>query len=256
MRVGLFQAPSPSGDLNAGLAVIESALARASGSGVEILVMPELFLPGYNAVTATPPEGWDAVMPRLTELCARSRVALAIGLPEYTKDAVYNSAFVIGPDGAQIAKYRKVQLYGAREKALFQAGDQLVTFDYRGMRFGLLVCYDVEFPEHTRALARAGASVLLVPTANMVPFINVCLIQIPGRALESGLTIVYANYCGSEGDLDYVGHSIIAGPDGYPLGSKGTGAGLVVAELPDGIGENGIPLSTQLADYRPAKPPA
>ena len=58
-----------------------------------------------------------------------------------------------------------------------------------------------------------------------------------------------------EGDLDYVGHSAIFGPDGYPLGGKGFGTDLVIAEATDQPGENGIPLSTQFEDYRPVEPP-
>ncbi len=96
---------------------------------------------------------------------------------------------------------------------------------------------------------------IIVPTANMKPFINVNQITVPARALESRLNIVYANYTGIEGDLDYVGHSAIFAPDGYLLGGKGFGEGLVVAEATDQPGENGIPLSTQFEDYRPVEPP-
>mgnify|MGYP000044149796 CR=1 FL=1 len=119
----------------------------------------------------------------------------------------------------------------------------------------MAICYDIEFPEHTRALVRAGAQVILTPTANMRPYVNVSIIQVPGRALENAVTIAYANYTGSEGDLTYVGYSVIAGPDGYPLASKGKGTGLLVADLPTGLLENAIPFTTQLADFRPAKDP-
>lgn len=255
MRVGLYQSASPAGNMANGLAVINTALNAAAKAGVDMLTLPELFLPGYNTVTSTPPPEWDAVLPKLADMCKSTGTALTIGLPEYAGGAVFNSAYAIGADGQILAKYRKIQLFGAREAALFAPGDQLITFDYLGTCFGLMICYDIEFPEHTRALVRAGAEVILTPTANMMPFVNVCLIQVPGRAMENGVTIVYANYTGSEGDLDYVGYSVIAGPDGYPLGSKAKGEGLVVAVLPEGSLENGIPFSTQLADLRGAKEP-
>ena len=188
-------------------------------------------------------------------MCRAHGVAMTIGLPEYDGLDVYNSAYVIGADGEDLARYRKVQLFGPRENAIFTHGDQLVVFDYQGIRFGLMICYDVEFPEHTRALARAGATVILTPTANMMPFVTVADIQVPGRALENGVTIVYANYCGSEGDLTYVGDSLICGPDGYPLGRMGKEAGLLSVDLPEGQMPSGIPLSTQLRDYRLAKEP-
>ncbi|SMY07527.1 carbon-nitrogen hydrolase family protein [Flavimaricola marinus] len=255
MRLALYQSRSPAGDIPAGIAILHSALKGAAQSGVDMLVMPELFLPGYNAVTETPPEGWGVVNETVAGLCRTHGVGLTIGLPEYDGPRVYNSAFAFDATGKELARYRKVQLFGPREKRLFTPGEQHVTFDYLEHRFGLLICYDVEFPEHGRALARAGAQVILCPTANMMPYVNVNLIQVPGRALENGITIVYANYTGTEGDLTYVGYSVIAGPDGYPLGSKGKGEGLVVAEQPTDLLENGIPFSTQLSDYRPAKEP-
>lgn len=255
MRIATYQAASPAGDLAAGEAAVADALAAAAGAGCDILVLPELFLPGYGAVTASRPAGWDGVHDRLARLCRSHAVALCIGLPDYDGGAVFNAAVVFGPDGTTLARYRKVQPFGARERALFTPGDRLQTFTYRGTRFGLAICYDIEFPEHARALARAGATAILVPTANMAPFVNVNLIQLPGRAMENALTIAYANYTGREGDLYYVGHSLIAGPDGYPLASKGMGPGLLVADLPTGLLENGIPFSTQLADYRPVAPP-
>ena len=235
--------------------MIDAALGHAAAAGVEMLVMPELFLPGYNAVTEDKPESLDEAIARLPLLCANYGVALTIGLPEYAADGVFNSAFAWGADGAALASYRKVQLYGPREHALFTPGDQLQVFDYKGTRFGLMICYDIEFPEHARALTRAGAKAILTPTANMMPFVNVSIIQVPGRALENAVTIVYANYTGSEGDLDYVGYSVISGPDGYPLASKAKGEGLLVADLPTGLLENAIPFTTQLADLREAKPP-
>lgn len=249
MRIGLHQAPSPAGDIPAGLAALDAALAGAAGAGVDLLVMPELFLPGYAATTATPPLGWAQTMQSVADLARTHAVALAIGLPEYVEGAVRNAAFVFDETGAEIARYRKVQLFGPRETALFTPGDRLVTFDWRGRRFGLLICYDVEFPEHVRALAAAGAEVILVPTANMMPFVNVNQIMVPSRCAENAVTIVYANFCGGEGDLDYVGLSVICGPEGYPLASKGRDAGLLIAELPEaGWREHDIPHSTQAAD--------
>ncbi|ROT99466.1 carbon-nitrogen hydrolase family protein [Histidinibacterium lentulum] len=251
MRIGLYQAPSPAGDIPAGLAALDAALGKAAGAGVDLLVMPELFLPGYGATTATPPPGWAETMKTVADLARTHAVALAIGLPEYGETAVWNAAFVFDETGAEIARYRKVQLFGDREHALFTPGDRLVTFDWRGRRFGLLICYDVEFPEHVRALATAGAEVILVPTANMMPFVNVNQIMVPSRAAENAVTIVYANCCGTEGALDYVGLSLICGPEGYPLASKGRDAGLLIAELPEpGWREHDIPHSTQAADLR------
>ena len=253
MIVGLYQCPSPMGDLGKGLETISDALSTASAANVGMLVLPEMFLPGYGAAGSQPPEGWDAACDALAALCRKYETALTIGVPEFADGKVFNSALAIGADGKTLARYRKIQLFGPTENALYEPGEAYCVFDYRGRRFGLLICYDVEFPEHVRALAMQGAEVILVPTANMMPFANVNQIIVPARAAENAVTVVYANYCGSEGDLDYVGLSGISGPDGYLLAGKGTGPGLCIAELPGEWSEHGIPAATQIEDFRPGR---
>lgn len=249
MIVGLYQAPQP-GSMQDGLATIETALAAAAKSGAAMLVLPEAFLPGYTSVPREEPEAWDETQADIARLCRRHDVGVTIGLPEYVEGRLFNTARAFAHDGTHLASYRKIQLFGPDEQALYTSGDRYVTFDYKGRRFGLLVCYDAEFPEHVRHLAGLGAEVVLVPTANMMPFVNVSQFLIPARAAENAVTIVYANYCGTSGGLEYVGLSAIHGPDGYPLGVKGAGEGLLVAELPNGWSEHGIPLSSQRDDLR------
>lgn len=249
MRLGLYQATSPSGDIDAGLAVLNDALHQAKAASIDMLVLPELFLPGYQACV----HGalGDTVIDKAQAAAADHGVALTIGLPEPRDGATFNSAFSFGSDGALLATYQKIQLFGPDEAGAFKAGSDYVVFDYKGVRFGLMICYDVEFPEHVRALKRLGAQAILVPTANMEPFSNVNQYLVPARAMENAVTVVYANYCGSEGALEYVGRSLIAGPDGHSLAVKGHAPGLAFADLPTGWREHDVPLSTQLQDLKP-----
>jgi len=253
MIVGLYQTNSPAGDTSAGLTMLDAALAEAAGVGVDMLVLPELFLPGYVAAT-TQPDAVTDMVPQIRALVAEHGVALTIGLAERAGGTLCNSALSFDRDGAVLARYAKIQLFGPDEQAVFTPGDAYVTFDFEGTRFGLLICYDIEFHEHARALKKRGADVILVPTANMVPFVNVHQFSVPARAMENAMSVVYANYCGSEGHLTFTGLSKITGPDGYSLATKGQGAGLIYAELPDGsFSEHGVPLSTQIADLRDIK---
>jgi len=248
MRLGLYQTNSPAGDVSAGLSTLDESLAEADAASVDMLVLPELFLPGYcAAVSGICPPGLVA---SVQEVVRRHGCALTIGLPEQDGNCVFNSAYCFAPDGQERAIHRKLQLFGPDEAKAFAPGQAYTVFEYMGIKVGLCICYDVEFPEHVRALKRKGAEVILVPTANMMPFVNVHHMTVPARALENGVTIVYANYCGIDGDLSYTGLSGIYGPDGYLLAGKGQGAGLCVAGLPDGWREHGVPLSTQLQDLR------
>lgn len=251
MRLGLYQAHSPGGDCARGLAEVDAALGAARADGVDMLTMPEVFLPGYNCdVAAARAEAADAVA-ALPQLVAKHGVGLCIGVAEYG-ERTWNAAMAYGRDGGLLASFRKVQLWGAREAALYEPGDALTLFEFEGGKLGLLICYDVEFPEHTRALGRAGAEAILVPTANMAPHLNVNEVTVPARALESGVTIVYANYCGEEGDLRYTGASLIVGPDGRIQARCGDEPELISADLlerDDPALET--PASSQFEDFRP-----
>jgi predicted amidohydrolase len=99
------------------------------------------------------------------------------------------------------------------------------------VRIGLLICYDIEFPETVRALALAGADLVLVPTAQMEPHHIVQRKMIGVRAFENRLFIAYANCCGCEGELHYYGESAVCGPEGGDLARAGDGEEILFADL-------------------------
>lgn len=250
MKLALWQGPSPAGDAEAALVALTPALGAAAAMGAAMLVAPEIFLPGYNhpAIPAlAQPRGgpWHR---RLSALCAESGCGLTLGYAERAGDAVYNSAVALDRQGREIAHYRKIQLYGPREKALYRPGDAYEVFDLQGVKTALLICYDIEFAPHIAALAAQGVELILCPTANMQPFTHVVRFTVPAHAANHALTIVYANYCGSEGDLTYVGGSLIADAQGEPLVQAGHGPALLVAELPRRL--DPARLATQSADHR------
>lgn len=250
MRLAVWQGPSPAGDATAAFAVVEQMLTAAAAAGARMAVFPELFLPGYNsdavAAQAQPADGaWAAA---LAGLARRLGCGLTIGFAERDGAAVYNSAIAIGADGARLGLYRKLQLYGPREARLFSPGNEHCLFDLDGRRAALMICYDVEFAPHVAALAARGAEVLLVPTANMLPFAHVPRLTVPAQAVNHAVSIAYANFCGPEGDLTYTGGSVIVGPDGVALAQAGPGPALLVADL---LPVDPSRLSTQRADFRP-----
>ncbi|MFN5995904.1 MAG: nitrilase-related carbon-nitrogen hydrolase [Paracoccaceae bacterium] len=249
MRLAVLQTPSPEGDIDAALDQIERALSAAGAAKADVLVVPEVFLPGYNLADPAAQALADGApaLQRLSAAAAAAGTALVLGYAEAQGATVYNTALCIGPEGQECARYRKVQLYGPREKAIFTAGDAYVTFTLAGRKAALLICYDVEFAPHVAALAQLGTEVILVPTANMTPYFHVVRHTVPAMAANHGLAIAYANYCGSERDLTYVGGSLIAGPHGEVLAQAGDYPALLIADVPDIDPER---LSTQARDFR------
>ena len=250
MRIAVWQTPSPAGDVDAAMTGLGVALRASAAQGARMLVVPEVLLPGYNhadiAGLAQPRGGPWAVA--VAALCARAGCGVVLGYAERDGAQVFNSAMAIDATGREVAHYRKIQLYGPRERAIYRPGDAYAVFDLEGIKAALLICYDVEFAPHIAALAAKGVQLILCPTANMMPFTHVVRYTVPAMAANHGLTIAYANYCGTEGDLAYVGGSLIADPYGEPLVQAGLGPALLVADMP--LTLDPTRLSTQALDFR------
>ena len=237
------------GDTEAALGRLSSALAAAGTMGASALVAPEVYLPGYNQpdIPAKALPRGDEALRRLGDACRAARCGLVLGYAERDGDRLGNSALALDAQGREVAHHRKLQLYGPREKAHYAPGEGYATFDLDGLKAALLICYDVEFAPHVAALAARGARVILVPTANMHPFVHVVRHTVPAMAANHGVAIAYANFCGEEGDLRYTGGSLIAGPHGEILAQAGEVPALLVAEIPD---PDPSRRSTQAADLR------
>ncbi|MEJ8475725.1 carbon-nitrogen hydrolase family protein [Roseibium algae] len=253
MKLALYQGPAIGGDIELGFARIEMNLAAAAQAGASMAVFPELYLPGYNQPDlhqglAQPLGG--AWTKRLSDLASQYACGLTIGWAERLDETIYNSATCFDDTGKQCAHYRKIQLFGPMERAGFTAGDAYSVFEIFGQRAALLICYDVEFPQHCDALAREGVSLILVPTANPKGFEHVSRVLVPARAAEMRLTIVYANYCGQEDGLAYGGNSLIVGPDAMPLATAGVTETLLIADLSHIEQITAEILSQQNRDYR------
>ena len=249
MKLAVFQCRSAEADTEAAFDTISRVLHACSVLAVDHVVFPELFLPCYNDAEAIkrqaqPLDGpW---MRRLSDLARTRRCGVSVGWAEASGGAIFNSATAFDPNGRILGHHRKLQLFGDTEKAIFSPGDGYTVFDLGPVKAALLICYDVEFAEHVAALAKMGVRVVLVPTANPAAFPNVPGVLVKARALEAGLWVAYANYCGSEGGLLYSGGSLVAGPDGDALASAGDGEALLVA----GFDAADRGQSTQRADFR------
>ena len=155
---------------------------------------------------------------------------------------------MIGADGVVRGRHRKVHLFGNLDRALFVAnGERPAAFDFDGSRVGMLICYDVEFPEAVRSLAVDGARAVFVPTANMTGCEEVQEILVPARACENSCGVVYANYCGADDGFEYNGLSLICGPRGEVLAQADAKTEeLIVADLP--LESTGTYLADRRAD--------
>ena len=160
MKVGLYQGTGTPLDVTANLELLAQVAVTAAKQNVTLLIFPELFLTGYNIGDAVKQlaEPWQGRSLQLAaEIAREHHVALLFGYAERDGDAIYNAAALIEADGTFAANYRKAHLFGAEEQRLFTPGQAWQLHTIAGVRVGILICYDVEFPEpcdrwHFRAL--------------------------------------------------------------------------------------------------------
>lgn len=254
MRIAIYQCEGIPAAKEENLAILREAAISAAKQGARLIMFPELFLTGYNigdrvfdlAESINGPSAQKAA-----GIAREAGIAVLYGYPEEFKKDIYNSAILIDRRGNKLANFRKTHLYGEHENRVFQPGDALILADLEGLKVGLLICYDIEFPEAARLMALAGAELIAVPTALMEPYCRTARLLVPARALENQLFVAYVNRCGTESDLTYCGLSCVVGPDGEDLVRAGRTEGLFIADIDISAIAASKGVNPYLADRRP-----
>ncbi len=232
----------------------------------DLAAFPELYLQAYALRGVEPIDlAVRGPLDPLFEAARRNRTAVVVGLAartdeaEETETGVANSALCIDESGDVVACYRKVHLFGAEPK-FFVPGDEYVLTQLAGVVTGILLCYDLEFPEPSRALASAGAQLLVTLSANMDPYADDHALFLRVRALENGVPHVYVNCVGQEGKLRFCGGSSVADATGRLVAQFPAYRPEVrVVEVPLGLPRRGRTSPHYLTDRRadlPVRAPA
>lgn len=207
-------------------------ISQAADRGATLIVLPELASTGYAFETREEayahaedvPSG--AATQAWIKLAAERGIYIAGGLTESDGERLFDTAVLIGPEGF-IGKYRKTHLWN-REKLFFTPGDLgFPVFDTRIGRIGLLVCWDIWFPEVARLLAVQGADVIC--SLNNWVWTPPPLFDESGKCMAAYLTMtashtnnvsfVAADRVGEERGGKFLGCSLITGTNGWPIGA-------------------------------------
>ncbi len=180
-------------------------------------------------------------------------------------DQVANRGYLIGPDGAVLARYDKIHMFDVelpggeryQESALYRPGGEAVVADLPYARIGMSVCYDVRFPNLYHALATNGAAVLAIPAAfTQTTGEAHWHVLLRARAIETGSYVIAAAQGGHHQDgRDTYGHSMIIDPWGRILAEAGTEPGIVVAAIDPEASTDARRRIPALANRRPFTPP-
>jgi len=238
LTIALAQMDIHTGQPEANLARARDFAAQARKAGADLLLLPELWLHGYDLERA---EEWAAPLgeggfAHMASLAREFGLHLAGSLLERHVDggsdepsplpgesqrgvrAVSNTAVLYAPDGTLLGSYRKIHLFRLMQEHHYLApGDQATLCPTPWGPVGLAICYDLRFPELFRTMALAGATIFLVPAQWPVRRIEAWLLLARARAVENELIVAACNRVGNDGEVEFPGRSCVVDPWGRVL---------------------------------------
>jgi predicted amidohydrolase len=239
IRVAAGMMRAEVGDVAGNIRRMQDLAGRAAEAGAEVLVLPEACLTGYTvresmAEWASPVPG--PLTDSVCQMADQHNMLIFAGLVEQGHNgACYLTQLAAAPEGL-LDSYRKTHL-GPTEQTLFGAGDRLTILDWRGVRFGLQLCYEGHFPEMSTALALRGAEVMVIPHASPRETPEEKLERwrryMPARGYDNTAFIVSVNQAGENGaGLTFAGVALISGVKGEILAqAAGYDSQIIAADL-------------------------
>ena len=204
----------------------EAMIAQAMEAAPDVLVLPETwntgFFPKENLPDLCDKDG-AAVKARIGALAKKFHVNIVAGSVSNLRNGkVYNTAYVFDREGNCVAQYDKTHLFTPMgEDDYFEKGDHLARFTLDGVSCGLVICYDIRFPELTRSLTVPGLDMLFV--VSQWPKVRTFHLRslTTARAIENQMFVVCCNSCGTAGETIYGGNSAVIDPWGNTLALAG-----------------------------------
>jgi predicted amidohydrolase len=224
-KIALAQIECKRADKTDNIRKIEQTTQHARKQGAELIVFPELSLTGYvvrdeiyELAEPIPGPATEAV----EKIAQKTKTYIVFGMPELsekTQATIHNTAVLVGPEGL-IGKYQKMYLPTHsvfEEKRYFRPGYQAAAFDTKLGKIGLIICYDIFFPEVSRLTRLEGAQLIVCISAS--PAIRRMFFETltVARALENTAFLAYVNLVGIEDGLQFCGGSKLVGPNGRIL---------------------------------------
>lgn len=218
LKLGLIQMNIDLGQVRSNLARAEKYVEKAAEAGVQVLILPELWTTGYALDQISQlAESVDGPTAERLSRWARDYQMCIVGgsLPIATEAGVANTTLVFDQYGSLVGQYQKLHLFKPMsEHQYLIAGQQTALVELWGWKCGLMICYDLRFPELARSLVAAGAEILFLPSEFPDPRLDHWTTLIKARAIENQLYMVGVNRIGNDKQNSFFGHSMVVGPWG------------------------------------------
>jgi predicted amidohydrolase len=208
------------GEAEDNLVKMSETIAKiASQQKVDLIVFPELITSGYELGVRFTELAQRVPGPTINLIAQRANeygVYIAFGMvtKEKVESVLYNSAILVGPDGELLDVYNKIHLRG-EERMAFREGFKLPIIPTEVGNIGLMIGYDLAFPEVARSLALDGADIVCVCANWEASTIDEWKTYVRARAYENSIFVAAANRIGEDVTLTFGGESMIVGPRGH-----------------------------------------
>jgi len=205
-----------------------SLIKRAIQVKANLVILPELFNTGFYEHCLSSVKELEKELEMIMKLSKERDMVIVAGVAERS-DALYNSAVVLS-GGEIIGVYRKNFLFPlTREREFFKPGNRLEVFDTPVGKLGVLICYEVRFPELAKKLMKRGAEIIAIPAEFPKQRIEHWKTLLRARAIENQLFVAGVNCV--EGDLEYGGNSMLVDPEGKVLVEAGVYQEVLMADI-------------------------
>ncbi len=228
MKVALCQSRPYVGDMVKNTDMMVDMVANTDA---DLLVFPELFLTDYSYDGEMDVDTLDVCLDRIMHIASSTNRTVIVGGPYLDDGRTYNSAYVISDT---IARYDKLNLPGFgvfSEKERFSEGDHLTMVDVCGFKIGVIICYDIFFPELVKMYAMNGADAVACisasPTTSKIAFERV----FPARSVESTVYMLFVNNIGERNGMMFFGGSRCLSPTGDVMTEMDDKEAISIVEL-------------------------
>ncbi len=236
MRVSAIQMDMRFADPAYNFRRAEELIREAAAVNPDVIVLPETWNTGFfpkEGLRELSDQDGVAVKAMCSALACELNVNIVAGSVSNVKEGkVYNTAYVFDRQGARIAEYDKTHLFTPMgEQDCYKAGNHITTFALDGRRCGVILCYDVRFPELARTLSLTGLDVLFLPAQWPAQRRYHWETLTAARAIENQIFVVACNACGKAGKTVYGGLSRILDPWGNPIVAAGGSEVILTGDL-------------------------
>lgn len=255
MRISIIQIDVRLGEPEYNYSHALELMGKALADKPDVIILPEMFNTAYafDIIDSVGDREGKGLIESFTPFIKSANVNVIAGsISDFREGGLYNTAYVFDRAGDVICRYDKVHLFGLMDEDKFlKTGKSLGYFEIEGVPAGIIICYDLRFPELTRSLALKGAKILFIPAEWPHPRLNHWRMLQIARAIENQMYVVSCNRVGEKGKDVFFGHSMVIDPWGEVILEMGDGEGIKTVDIDLGTADDVRKKIPVFKDRRP-----